>query len=280
MKFNRYIILFALFFGCSVTYGQSFDDAVNDLKDLMVKAAAENDNSMKQPYIKSFSELLQKTLKQPNSLRQSFDSVPYLKVLSSDDGVLRIFNWGAPDKDGKYTYYAIIQRRMGDKNSPLSDIYVLEDTKNDVIKPEETTLRYPDWYGCLYYEILERQDMGKTMYVLMGLDFNDNISYKKYIDILTFNPQGIPYFGAPVFIDDEEGIKSRIIFEYSAQSQMYLRYHNEVDKIVFNWLHPIHPEKKDDKSYYVADITYDGFEFKHGKWVKVRNILLKRKIQK
>lgn len=66
------------------------------------------------------------------------------------------------------------------------------------------------------------------------------------------------------------------MFEYSSRSVLHLKYHKNLDKIVFNWLYPIIPEKKNDKSYYVPDATYDGYEFKYGKWIKVNNVLLKK----
>jgi hypothetical protein len=241
----------------------------------MTMAKEEYDYAKKQEYVASFSELLQKTLKTPNSLALSFDSIPHLKVISSKDGILRIFSWGAPKKEDEYSYSAIIQRRMGDKTSPLSDIYIMNDIKQQIINPETEILHYPDWYGCLYSDIIETQDMGKTYYTLLGFDFNNSISHKKYIDVLTFNPQGIPTFGAPIFVDGT-GIKSRIAFEYSAKSVLNLKYHSDIQKIAFNWLYPIVPEKKNDKSYYVPDVTYDGYEFKSGKWMKVKNVLLKK----
>jgi hypothetical protein len=241
----------------------------------MTMAAEEYDYAKKQEYVTSFSELLQKTLKTPNSLSLSFDSIPHLNVISSADGILRIFSWGSPKSDGEYSYSSIVQRRMGNKKSPLSDIYLMDDVKQNILKPEEEILHYPRWYGCLYSDIIETQDMGKTYYTLLGLDFNNGVSHKKYIDVLTFNPQGIPTFGAPIFVDGT-GIKSRIIFEYSAKSVMHLKYHPEMNKIVFNWLYPIVPEKRHDKSYYVSDVTYDGYEFKSGKWMKVKNVLLKK----
>lgn len=273
----RNSILFLLAVICSSAMsGQSFEQVKSKLSELMTMAAEEYDYAKKQEYVASFSELLQKTLKTPNSLSLSFDSIPHLNVISSKDGVLRIFSWGAPKGDGEYSYSAIVQRRMGDQKSPLSDIYVMNDVKQNVHKPEEEILHYPDWYGCLYSDVIETQDMGKTYYTLLGLDFNNGISHKKYIDVLTFNPQGIPLFGAPLFVDGT-GIKSRIVFEYSARSVMHLKYHPDVEKIVFNWLYPIVPEKKHDKSYYVSDATYDGYEFRLGKWMKVKNILLKKK---
>jgi hypothetical protein len=255
--------------------GQSFELVKSKLSELMTMAAVEYDDVKKQEYMTSFSELLQKNLKTPNSFSLLFDSIPYLNVIASKDGVLRIFSWGTINEDGEYAYSAILQRRMGNKDNPLSDIYILNDVKRDILKPEEEIVHYPDWYGCLYSDIIETQDAGKTYYTLLGLDFNNNISHKKCIDVLTFNPQGIPSFGAPLFVDGT-GIKSRIIFEYSAKSVMHLKFHPELNKIVFNWLYPIVPEKRNDKSYYVSDVTYDGYEFKLGKWMKVKHVLLKK----
>jgi hypothetical protein len=271
---NTILFLLTIIYSSAIS-GQSFEQIKSELSELITLAANEYDYVKKQEYVSSFSALLEKTLKKPNSLSLSFDSIPYLNVISSQDGILRIFSWGAPKGDGEYTYNAIIQRRMGDKKSPLSDVYILNDVKQDVLKPETEILHYPNWYGCLYSDIVETQDMGKTYYTLLGLDFNNSLSHKKYIDVLTFNPQGIPSFGAPIFID-ETSIKSRIVFEYSAKSVMHLKYHPDLGKIVFNWLYPIIPEKRNDKSYYVSDATYDGYVFKLGKWVKEKHILLKK----
>ncbi|MDR1581987.1 MAG: hypothetical protein LBS55_01810 [Prevotellaceae bacterium] len=271
---NSVLFLLAIIYN-TVAWGQSFEQIKSELSELMVMAADEYDYAKKQEYVTTFSELLQKTLKTPNSLALSFDSIPYLRVISSNDGTLRIFSWGAPKEDSVFSYCAIIQRCMGDKKNPLSDIYIMNDVKQNVLKPETEILHYPNWYGCLYSDIIETQDMGKTYYTLLGLDFNNGISHKKYIDVLTFNSQGIPSFGAPIFVNGTS-VKSRIIFEYSAKAVMHLKYHSNIGKIVFHWLYPIVPEKRNDKSYYVPDVTYDGYEFKLGKWMKVKNILLKK----
>jgi hypothetical protein len=272
---KRYILLtLAIVYNTAIS-GQSFEEIRSKLSELMTMAAEEYDYTVKQEYLTSFATLLSKTLKTPNSFSLSFDSIPHLNVISSNDGVLRIFSWGTLKNDREYIYYAILQRRMSDKKNPLSDIYILNDVKQTVLNPEKEILRYPDWYGCLYSDIIETHDMGKTYYTLLGLDYNNGISHKKYIDVLTFNPQGIPSFGAPIFID-ATGIKSRIVFEYSAKSVLHLKYHSNLGKIVFNWLYPIVPEKRNDKSYYVPDITYDGYEFKNGKWMKEKHIIIKK----
>ncbi|MDR1340206.1 MAG: hypothetical protein LBK58_09170, partial [Prevotellaceae bacterium] len=114
-------ILFLLAIACSsMISGQTFEQVKSELSKLMSMAKEEYDYAKKQEYVASFSELLQKTLKTPNSLSLSFDSIPHLKVISSEDGILRIFSWGAPKGDNDYSFNVIIQRRMGDRESPLS----------------------------------------------------------------------------------------------------------------------------------------------------------------
>jgi hypothetical protein len=216
--------------------------------------------------------MFEMTLKKPYSFTHPFDSIPYIKILPSPDGMLKLYTWRIPRQDGKSEYHGIVQRRRMNKNNPLSDVFVLRDSKAKTNQAEKQVFDYPDWYGCLYYDMVEKHDEGQTTYTLIGFDFNDNITYRKYIDVLTFNKQGFPVFGAPMFITDSKGAKSRIIFEYTSQSVMYVGYRSETDKIVFNYLHPIIPEKQGDASYYVPDITYDGFEFKFGKWLKIKNV--------
>ncbi|MDR0560413.1 MAG: hypothetical protein LBG92_09585 [Prevotellaceae bacterium] len=276
---KKYLLLCTLSFSLYTTVNaQEFDEAIDKLSTMMISASKEQDYKTKQSYIKTFAELLEKTLKKPNSIYQNFDSIPYMKVISSKDGIVRIYNWGIPCENGEYQYSAILQRRIGGSHNPLSDIYVLEDVRKHVNKPEEQILHCPEWYGCLYYEIVEKKDGNKTFYTLMGFDFNNLISYKKYIDILTFNPQGIPSFGAPVFVEDRGAAKCRIILEYWSKSAVHLSYHADIDKLVFNWLYPMVPERTQDKSSYVPDVTFDGFEFKNGKWIKVKNVLLKKNL--
>jgi hypothetical protein len=259
---------------CNGLAAQSFDEAVDSLSAIMTAAAKDSSYEAKHVYLKSFAELLEKTLKQPKSLYHLFDSVPGMKVIASKDGIVRVFCWGEPLENGEYKYRAILQRRMGGTDSPLSDIYVLEDVGKTLNNPEGEVLHCPEWYGCLYYDIVEKQEGDKTFYTLMGFNFNNLISYKKCIDILTFNAQGVPSFGAPLFVEEKGRAKCRIILEYSSKAKVYLKYNNKVGKIVFNALHPIVPEKRYDKAFYVPDLVYDGYEFKYGKWTMVRNVLL------
>jgi len=107
-------------------------------------------------------------------------------------------------------------------------------------------------------------------YVLLGWKGNTVKSTKKVIEVLSFkNDQ--PQFGMPVF--EEKGkLKKRIIFEYSQQASMLLRYVPEQHLIVFDNLVP--PDKKTlgKPETYGPDFTYNGFRLKNGRWEFADNL--------
>jgi hypothetical protein len=254
-----------------------FETAVDSLARLMLAAAAEENTETKRKLGADFAALFEKTLKQPHSFEHDFDGIPHIGTLASPDGKLKIYTWRIPGRDGRSEYHGIIQRRRQTENDSVFDVFVLKDCKAEANAPETKTFEFPDWFGCIYYDMAEKHDRNQTIYTLIGFDFNDGISYKKYIDVLTFDQQGSPMFGLPLFIDSREGAKKRVIFEYTSQSVMLVRYVRELDKLVFNYLYPIVPEKAGDASYYVPDVTYDGYEYKFGKWLKVKNVPMIKK---
>ena len=245
-----------------------FELDVDTMSKVMTKAEAAESATEKSQLSDRFEEILIQTLKKENSFSHMFDSIPYVKQLISADSLVRIFSWSIPtEKKGVHNYHCIIQYRKV-KTTKVSDVFVLDDTKNKIPLPEHEVLKYPNWYGCDYYQMVQKTDGKKIYYTLIGHDFNDGNSFKKCIDVLTFDRRNNPVFGAPIFLIDKKP-QDRIIFEYSVQSVMKVSYYPEIDQIAFNYLYPVIPEKKNDRRYYVSDGTYEGLMFKLGKWIKI-----------
>jgi len=108
----------------------------------------------------------------------------------------------------------------------------------------------------------------------------------KIIDILSIDENGNIVFGQPIF-KTEEGIKSRIVFEYAEKANMLLRHDYQAIRIekrkriqrentwliVMDRLIPVDPTLKGIMKYYVpAGDVYDGFIFRDGFWVLVEDI--------
>jgi hypothetical protein len=138
---------------------------------------------------------------------------------------------------------------------------LLDDGINDTSNYDETA-----WPGCLYYDLFQREINDTVYYFLLGADFNDPLSNKKIIEVLHFDKEGKPRFGAPLFNKDGQ-VYQRIIFEYAEQAVMTLRYDNDTGMIIFDHLSPSRPQYKGNYQFYGPDFSFDGFRFEKNRWV-------------
>jgi hypothetical protein len=109
----------------------------------------------------------------------------------------------------------------------------------------------------------------------LGSDLNDLFSKKKLIEIVHFDSNDQPVFGAFMFKNKEKNI-ARVIFEYSAQANMGLMYDEKKGMIVYDHLSPFRPSLKGKYQFYGPDFSYDGLKFEDGIWntyhdIDVRN---------
>jgi len=147
-------------------------------------------------------------------------------------------------------------------------LYPLEDYSPLLKNPEDSVLSNRKWYGAQYYKII-KVDAENPYYTILGWKGNTDQSTKKVIEILSFK-NDLPVFGMPVFGLSRN--KKRVIFEYTRQASMLLRYVPEENLIVFDHLSPPDDAHKNDPSAYGPDLTYDGYKLKNGHWVLVDNL--------
>jgi hypothetical protein len=74
--------------------------------------------------------------------------------------------------------------------------------------------------------------------------------------------------GMPVF----NGSRKRVVFEYTRQASMLLRYVAEQNLIVFDHLAPPDDKMKDRPETFGPDLSYDGYKLKNGRWDYVENL--------
>jgi hypothetical protein len=123
----------------------------------------------------------------------------------------------------------------------------------------------------LYYKIIPVKVKRKKYYTLLGGDKNDKLTSKRIIDVLYFIPDGSPRFGADLFKLEKRSPK-RVIFEYSAQAIMSVKYNEETKQIVFDHLSPAQPNFEGQYQYYGPDFSFDALEFNKGKWVYIPDV--------
>ena len=216
-----------------------------------------------------FIRTLVSALKTPDSYQYKFDSVKTVAIAYAPDNTFRVFTWNVMNQDGSYRFYGTIQM-----NTPGQlKMYPLTDYSPFIKNPEDTLLSPHEWLGAEYFKIIKAGDAAKPYYVLLGWKGNTVKTTKKVIEVLSFT-SGQPVFGMPVF---NAGGKNpdRIVFEYSRQVSMMLKYLDDKKMIVFDHLAPPVPKMKGDYAVYGPDLTYDGYQLAGGRWALVQDLDLR-----
>jgi len=206
-----------------------------------------------------------------------FDSLTRIGKIKSKDGLLRIYNWNIAFNNNTNQYFGFIQYN----NKPKEEfvIYPLIDKSDSIDFPEKQSLDNENWYGALYYEIIESKSKYRNYYTLLGWDGYSEQITRKVIDVLYFSMSGKPHFGANIFhVYRDEKLKSRkikkkrIIFNYSGRATMMLRYDKKSKMIYFDHLAPRNSYFKDNYQYYGPDMSFDALFLRKGNWIQEKNI--------
>ena len=216
-----------------------------------------------------FIRRLVRTLKEPNSFYYPFDSLQTISRLYAPDSTFRIFTWQFKKDRDIYLQEGAIQMRTPNgslKLFPLFDASMFTD------KPLDSVRTRLNWIGAIYYRIILKTWQGRKYYTLLGFDDYSETSNKKWMEVLTFTPQGEPLFGGPFFSFSEDSVHKptqyRFDIEYKKEAATRFNYDPNMDMVVYDHLTPEgnHPEKKDT---YVPDGDFEAFQWKDGHWVHV-----------
>ena len=241
---------------------QIYEDSLSSLG----KKFINDDNELERKNANyAFIKTLVSALKVPNSFLYPFDSVKSVSIVNSPDNRFRIISWPVANQDGSYRFYGTIQINTGGN----LQMYPLNDYTQDMKNPEDTVTNNLKWYGAEYYKIIPVYSP-KLYYVLLGWKGNTIKSTKKVIEVLSFKDSK-PVLGMSVF-DGNGKNRKRVIFEYTRQASMLLRYVPDQNLIVFDNLSPPDPKLKNQHDTYGPDLSYDGYREKNGRWVYVDNL--------
>jgi hypothetical protein len=298
--FRRLILLKFLWFGILYTSplnGQEtkvFRDAEDTLHRISALFANATEDSARRSLNNRFLSALTEAINLPGSFEYPFDSLKTLGKLTSPDRYFRIYNWNLPHKDGSNTYFCLLQ--VNDPEYRRKRLFTLTDRSSSLLNPEQQILDTSEWYGSLYYNIIRNvTDTGDSKsYTLLGWDGKSATITQKVIEIITFDRNGIPHFGARIFKNFADGHNARVIFRYSSSARMTLKYDEQTlpaqinlpdgmnprkfagkkkSILVFDRLIPMDPQLKDQYQFYVpAAEVYDGFLFLDNSWIFITGI--------
>lgn len=258
-KFSLIIVLFTSINAFAQKINPTKISQLNNLSKTIIDA---NNDEDKYKANKEYKIILKEILNNPNSFTFSFDSLKDISILKVNN--LKIYNWAIPKIDGTFEYFALLQIRVS-KN--VYKTIELTDQSDTIKLPESKILTPKNWYGALYYKIIYNKKIGKNIYTVLGWDGNNNLSNKKIIDVITITSNGNIKLGASIF-KTKKKIKKRVIFEYSDNAVMSLKYNQKLKKIIFDYLAPISSELTGIYAYYGPTLNrFDAFVVGDRKWM-------------
>ncbi len=205
---------------------------------------------------------LVKALKVKNSFQYPFEQLKSVSIQYPQDSSFRIFTWQLYVEENEYRYYGTIQM-----NTPELKLYPLVDRSFEVMVPEQEQLEADNWYGAVYYNLMQADGPAGRYYLLFGFDGHELFRKRKLIDVLRFGEDGEPIFGAPVFVHGPNQVKHRVLREYSAEVSTRLNYDEMLGSIVFDHLIPRDGPYGEGTTYY-PDGSYEGYRLSaDGLWV-------------
>jgi hypothetical protein len=218
-----------------------------------------------------FTKMLVRALKVKHSIQYPFDSLLTISKLAPSDSTFKIFTWHLVVNDNVVRQHGAIQMKTPDGSLKL---FPLIDKSHLMANPGDTIASHLDWYGAVYYKLIEKEANGRKYYTLLGYDENNLKSNKKIIDVLSFFDRE-PVFGGSYFSFKDNAIRQkfgkRYIMEYKKHAGPRLTYDPDLDMIVFEHL-TSETGEMNKKWTYVGDGDYEGLKWTNGKWVHVEKV--------
>ncbi len=265
------IIIIMGFSLSGVLFAQENDAFLSDIQQIdetLTNAASYYKDDDKLEANREVKTILKSILKNPDSIDAPVDSLKRISVLKSDDGKLRLFTWNLLFDDLTHTCYGFIQYQPKKDELlvyELKDFYILRDSL------ERKYSSHAEWYGAIYYEIIEKSYKNSTVYTLLGWRGRNALTQQKIVETLEFDRHNLPNFGKKR-LRIGRSREMRLISTYTIRTQMILRFNEKQDIIVLDHLSPSDPKLIGYFEYYGSDYSYDAFEFDKGNWYFVSDI--------
>lgn len=215
-----------------------------------------------------FETLFTKELQAEGSFSDSFKTLKWVSIKYPQAKDFRIITWPIRGKNNVHSYKGFIQTNEG-------KLFELND-RSGVMEDFEFEQHSPDnWYGALYYNMIENEIDGDKSYVLFGHNGKDDDVQVKIIEELHFE-DGQPVFGREIFRQDEDNprpeLKTRIAIEYSDNANVNCNYDDGMQMIVHDFVTPRFGVSSSGRPVKIPDGTYVGYIWKKDYWKRIDKI--------
>ncbi len=256
MKHTIALLLFSLLLLPVVSQAQDLAQKEQVAVQLLTELRASTDDDKTLQLHTAFKKAMSELVRSKDFFDYPLQSLKIADLRSTDESV-RLLTWNVELSDLSNTYGGFVLRREEGRDRVL--VLELTDALDPYSSKPESIIDQKNWYGAVYYKIIDFSFQGKTQYLLFGYDGGTTMSNFKILDVLSFSGQNAK-FGSPVF-KDPKGLKKRIVFEYSNMASMSLEFEPKRARIVFDHLSPEAPALEGVASYYFPDMSYDAYVY-------------------
>jgi len=240
---------------------------IENINLIFEKISNEENDSVKFVLNDSIKTILTDFFEDEKSFSADFKQVKYIGKITSKDHLVNIYTWDIL-LENSVLFNCFVQQKNG-KIDFLSQKDCYKPTENQTISPN-------NWYGALYYRIVPFKRNDKTYYVLAGYGRYQPSTKIKVLDVLDLHNDTL-LFGHPVFLKNNKIANSRVVFEYDANSTMFLEYNEKKSRFEFDHLEPMRVEDEEVLSF-APDTAIDGYKLEGNYWKFIDEV--KIKIQK
>lgn len=256
MKHTIALLLFSLLLLPVISQAQDLAQKEQVAVQLLTELRASTDDDKTLQMHTAFKKAMSELVRSKDFFDYPLQSLKIADLRSTDESV-RLLTWNVELSDLSNTYGGFVLRREEGRDRVL--VLELTDALDPYSSKPESIIDQKNWYGAVYYKIIDFSFQGKTQYLLFGYDGGTTMSNFKILDVLSFSGQNAK-FGSPVF-KDPKGLKKRIVFEYSNMASMSLEFEPKRARIVFDHLSPEAPALEGVASYYFPDMSYDAYVY-------------------
>lgn len=273
-------LLFIGFLFSASLFAQGNQSALHEqeesLNKMLTELRAEKERDNLNKLNTEFKAAFLNALELDGAFEYPFASLKSIGKIYSQDGLVRIISWNIQYTDLTHEYGAFVMKY--DANKKKASVVELTHTDQNLYAIQDERIEADNWYGALYYEIIDIEKRNRTFYTLLGYVGNNERSTIKLIDALYFTGK-TPHFGSPIF-ESSRGKSNRLIFEYNAEATMSLKYDKDRKKIILDHLSPESPSLTEFREFYVPDLSYDAYAWNDKIWVLQEDIIAVNKERK
>jgi hypothetical protein len=241
-----------------------FAQDINIVNQIFINISKERSDSVKMLMNDSIKQILTDFIENKDAVFSDFKEIKHIGKISSKDNLVTVYSWNIPLQNSSF-FNCIIEQAEDNLH------YLAQ--KNPYKPTENQTVYSNNWYGALYYRIVPFKYHDRTLYILAGMGEYRPETRIKMLETLDFIDDK-PVFGEPVFFNNKKILLSRVIFEYSRVSSMYLEYNEQKKRFEFEHLSPLKSEDGESEDFF-TDMSVDGYKLDDNRWLFVEDLNVK-----